>query len=348
MMLKKTIRNGAARICDFSGILSRAERAATSELTVLCYHRILPESQKRAYAFPDLAVTPAAFDSQCRVLASRYEVRTLGEAYALLRSGYRGERPLAAITFDDGYLDNYRYALPALRSSGLTATFFVVSGLAGKNACPWYDRLARDSRYLASQGRLRDLVSSLGIALSPGPGNGLAPRDIVRRAKELGSADRKRIVEAFSEAAATDLANPETDFIMGADELRALIAEGHEIGAHSVSHEILTGLSGQSLEAEVSGAKSALEALTGNAVRGFCYPNGNYDGQTLGAVKGAGYEYACTTVPGNNPRSTPALELRRRFICEDRLAGLFGKPSSALFRMELTGLADRAFGRNQK
>ena len=66
-MLKKTIRNGAARICDFSGILSRAERAATSELTVLCYHRILPESQKRAYAFPDLAVTPAAFDSQCLV-----------------------------------------------------------------------------------------------------------------------------------------------------------------------------------------------------------------------------------------------------------------------------------------
>jgi hypothetical protein len=87
-------------------------------------------------------------------------------------------------------------------------------------------------------------------------------------------------------------------------ELRALCSEGFEIGAHSVSHKILSKLNGAELSHEVRDCKSALEQVLGRQVFMFCYPNGRYDSSVVQQVKEAGYRGA---------RTTQMLSLQRDF-----------------------------------
>jgi peptidoglycan-N-acetylglucosamine deacetylase len=77
-------------------------------------------------------------------------------------------------------------------------------------------------------------------------------------------------------------------------DLRNLSAEGFEIGAHSVSHKLLWGLSAEELASEVAPCKPFLEDILGREVQMFCYPCGRYDANVIRALKQAGYRGART------------------------------------------------------
>jgi peptidoglycan/xylan/chitin deacetylase (PgdA/CDA1 family) len=87
---------------------------------ILCYHSVHPNR-------PFRTCRPADFEVQLDWLAEHCEVvAPLG----LLQPREQGlTRPRVAITFDDGYIDNYEHAFPLLRERGLPATFFVTTGL---------------------------------------------------------------------------------------------------------------------------------------------------------------------------------------------------------------------------
>ncbi len=72
-------------------------------------------------------------------------------------------------------------------------------------------------------------------------------------------------------------------------DLRSLSSKGFEIGAHSVSHKLLWGLSAEQLAKEVSPCKPMLEDILGTEVRMFCYPCGRYDSNVIRTLKEAGY-----------------------------------------------------------
>lgn len=77
--------------------------------------------------------------------------------------------------------------------------------------------------------------------------------------------------------------------------LRTLAADGHEVGAHGVTHRTLPTLGSQELAREVRDCKSRLEDILGSKVPMFCYPKGRYNKNVIRALKAAGYEGARTT-----------------------------------------------------
>jgi peptidoglycan/xylan/chitin deacetylase (PgdA/CDA1 family) len=83
-----------------------------------------------------------------------------------------------------------------------------------------------------------------------------------------------------------------SDSLFAADDLRALSADGFEIGAHTVSHAILTNLAPQDLVREISECKRVLQQILGTEVIMFCYPKGRFNGEVVEAVRHAGYRGA--------------------------------------------------------
>ena len=82
--------------------------------------------------------------------------------------------------------------------------------------------------------------------------------------------------------------------VMGKDELRRL-AEGFEIGAHSLTHPDLRPLSGPNLMAELLDGRRDLEDTLDRPVDMFCYPKGRYTARVRRAVIECGFIGARTT-----------------------------------------------------
>ncbi len=110
-----------------------------------------------------------------------------------------------------------------------------------------------------------------------------------------------------------------------APEVRALIAAGWEIDAHTISHVDLTGLGATQLRREVAGSRLDLRHMFGQPVDFFCYPAGRYDARVLAAVRAAGYLGATTVNPGLGQPSQPYTLDRIRVSYGDGLGGFVTK-----------------------
>lgn len=92
--------------------------------------------------------------------------------------------------------------------------------------------------------------------------------------------------------------------------VKAMLAAGWELAAHTINHSDLTTLEGAALEEEVAGSRRILRREYGVPVRNFCYPAGRFDETVIAAVEAAGYEGATTEIPGFATRDKP-YELAR-------------------------------------
>ncbi|MBM3249392.1 MAG: polysaccharide deacetylase family protein [Candidatus Omnitrophica bacterium] len=123
-----------------------------------------------------LVVSPGTFERQMRFLKERrYNVVTLEELSALIAAKSRIPDKTVAITFDDGYRDNFTRAFPVLKKYGLKATVFIIVDEVGR---PQADRLDwQDLKQMQSSG----LVTIGSHAMGPEPLTKISSGEELRR-----------------------------------------------------------------------------------------------------------------------------------------------------------------------
>lgn len=285
------------------GVIERRAHAMRQGVTILMYHRVLPDELWARSTLPNLVMPESAFRAQVELFARRFEVRRAHDAVARARMGdYAEERPTIVITFDDGYADNARIAAPILDAAGLSATFFIVTGLVGSPNELWFDRAIRRFR-----GSTPEAAKHALGAATP-----MTAREWVTALKSLSPSARDAAIDALP---VSDSIPPrhDLDHMMSLDELRDLANRGHEIGSHTVTHPILTTLDLDAQRTEIESSRKALTTILGesNTPTGFCYPNGSFTPDTARAVRLAGYSYAVTTAPGRMDERTDTFAIPR-------------------------------------
>ena len=98
---------------------------------ILMYHRVDVDRPADPVG-RDLTVTPAQFEAQLRIMRQHgLRAVSMAEMERRLRAGERVDR-IVVLTFDDGYADQYRFAVPLLRKYDASATFYIITGQIGK------------------------------------------------------------------------------------------------------------------------------------------------------------------------------------------------------------------------
>lgn len=97
---------------------------------VLMYHHVQPWSEAEAKGQTALTVDSGTFENHMAYLSSQgYSTITLKALVDALRNHTALPAKSVALTFDDGYKDNYTYAFPIIKKYGVTANLLVSTGL---------------------------------------------------------------------------------------------------------------------------------------------------------------------------------------------------------------------------
>lgn len=281
------------------------------KLLVLMYHGVDTGALNPVLNFDGMHVRVERFERQMRYLAAHYRVVALDQ----LPDGGPGVeagRPLAAITFDDGYRNLYQYASPVLRRLGLPATVFVITDFLQYGRAPWWDRM-------------RAMVASTRCAVVRVPVQGterrlpletVAHKQAALRvlARELGGLPPQRR-EALLARLADDLEVEESKLRtfrpLSTRRLREMAGDGVSVGGHGRSHDSFLQLSRECLLAELTESKRVLESVTGRPIRWLSFPYGEFSREAVEAAIEAGYRGAVTTVEGLNDGIRDPFAIRR-------------------------------------
>lgn len=295
---------GTAGFRGAGNLLSRGPEGR--RLVILHYHRV-PDAPDPLC--PDL-LERQAFALHMQALAEVFHVVPLDEGLARLRDGTLGPRAVA-ITFDDGYADNYAVALPVLQHFGLHATFFVAAGFLD-GGCMFNDLVIEACRRAPAGAWDTGLAAVGRVQVPDGPGRAPLANQLIGRLKYLAAAERLDAAVRLLHAAG---ARQPDHLMMTSDEVRGLHRAGMGIGGHTLSHPILARLAPDEAAREISAGRSALEDLLGAPVPLFAYPNGkpgtDYLPRDVGLVRAAGFDAAVTTVWASATRNGGPFEMPR-------------------------------------
>ena len=285
----------------------RATRYAR-RFQILIYHKISPDAHP--FFRP---LDPALFEKQIAFLRDSYNILNLQELVERSQHGEIPERAVA-ITFDDGYRDNYTWALPVLKKYSVPATLFVTTGAIGNRQVLWYDRIFDAFRYATTKrAHLRNL-KEFEVDLDSEASAKRSLELTIRRAKQLAGGARLKLVEEIEQTLQPDLRSNSRVPMLSWDEIREMQQAGVRFGSHTVTHPILSRVEKAQLKMELTESKMELEAHLKMPVVGFAYPNGqpsDYNEDVKKLLWEAGYLYAVTTNPGFNTVYQDPLELRR-------------------------------------
>jgi peptidoglycan/xylan/chitin deacetylase (PgdA/CDA1 family) len=229
---------------------------------------------------------------QLRYLVRHFKIVSLD---SMLDRIMNGSLPLAheiVLTFDDGLRNNLTVVYPILRELQLPATMFVCPALVESGEWLWNHEMRCRLQTLAAP----DLAELRMKLLTPGT----TVDAIVEWMKTL-ALQQRRMAEATIRQATTGFqptaAQREAFDIMNWNDLRSLDHELITVGSHTLSHPILTKLSGQEIESEIVESRRCLEQRLERKIDFFCYPNGSYDRRAYQLVQKT-YRAAVTTETG--------------------------------------------------
>lgn len=286
-----------------SAVSPAGQRAA---LSILIFHRVFPATDPLFPEVPDAN----CFAEILAWLKRSFNVLPLAHAVKALKAGRLPARA-AAITFDDGYEDNYSVALPLLQQHALNATFFVSTGFLDGGRM-WNDTVIESVRRAAAESI--DLSSlGLGAFLLRSPLEKRQAIDsILPRLKYLPLAERLSRVNEVASICAASLPNK---LMMSSDQVGRLHAAGMQVGAHTVNHPILASIDSAVAKKEICDGKCRLEEIVKAPVTLFAYPNGqpgrDYTAEHVGIVRDAGFAAAVSTAIGVSRMNADYLQLPR-------------------------------------
>jgi peptidoglycan/xylan/chitin deacetylase (PgdA/CDA1 family) len=301
----------------YSGLVKLARwwaRLTGPKLIILCYHHANGKN----------------FRQQLLYLRKHYRIlhleAALEELYQPQKDGAqrKDRRPLMALTFDDGYYDNYTDGFAAARETQVPMTVFLIPGYIESAWRFWWEEPSQLLLHATvSEARIDGQLYHLD---KPCEREALAK--VIEARLRLAPSVAER--EAFLADVRKLLAAPSTVNAEEKPSLPLTWPEVHEMedsgwmsfGGHTMHHPILGYLADPAeAEYEVCESRVALERQLKHPVRTFAYPYGRFkhiEEKGLRAVRAAQYDWAVTTIHGFNTLQTDPHLLHRTLVGDDQ------------------------------
>lgn len=320
-------------------IATALRRRSTNELLVLAYHRVLPAESETEYPFDiDLvSANPEQFDWQMSWISEQFTPMAMTEIVDCLENRRSLPSGAVAVTFDDGFMDNYTHAYPVLRSRNIPACIFLSTDYVGKNRPYWFEAIAQ----VLMSAPVRSIrLPAIQEPLPRSDEHSRRREDVRLALSELKRLpdDLRRLNMDVLEPQVRGLSDVRVGFgaqAMDWSQVRDMHRSGIEFGSHGASHAVLSRLNDADLARELRESRAEIERATGAPVTAIAYPVGgaaSIGDRVVTAARDAGYRLGFTYLQGSNDvNRADRMQLARqhveRYTSRAYFQGLLAFPS---------------------
>jgi len=316
------VRSGTKEAIKKVLVNSRALRLVSdlspSAAVILMYHSVQDQPGQFANSIGvGIIHATSVFERQMELIARRFCPVTLEEILLFLNGEKKLPQRAVAVTFDDGFADNFEIAAPILARYGIRAVFYVTAALIGTKNSPWYCRL-RFAFATTRKGEWRNPNSGRMHSLNTLESREQALLAAFDACASLAGNKQEERIEQIERDLESDIRSISNGFrfMMDWDEVRRLNREGHVVGSHTLTHPNIAHVtSDEILRSELSESKRKIEESLGSTVDHFSYPHPalfpQWNDETIAMTRNVGYRSAVTTTPGPVRANADPLRLMR-------------------------------------
>lgn len=308
---------------NLAGLIKLFRFIHRNAVTILMLHGVMDEEIPSTWVPLRPQVSRKQLHSTLKILSNYYSFIGLEDAVDMLTGSAPLKPKSLVLTFDDGYRNQLKHALPILQAFKAPATIFLATGHIEHRRPFWFDRLdyALQHAHLAgrefkvgteiirfSTDRREDLRTSFkqmrDAAKRVDRPDTLMAQEMERLAEQLENESGHRLSDIFE--------HDDWSATMRWDEIRNANAQSLvTFGSHTVDHTRLGLSTEKEIRCQVLHSKETIEKQTSTECRFFCFPSGSFSARSMRVLQECGYRAAVTTLEGLNTRSDDPLALRR-------------------------------------
>lgn len=324
---KLFLRRTAAAFTHYTGQIKASQETASPTWRILMYHRVVHPEQVPYVLEPGMYVRPETFELHAAYLAAHCQVISLDDLMGLVAEKKDIPARTLAITFDDGWYDNYQHALPILRRYRLPATIFLATSYMETKNLFWTDLLCLHLNKIWKAAKGRGSVLTNQDPTIQQFLNGLNQiqntRTLVLLVDSILAFLKKASVDErirFLQALQTVLPLQDSDFTARSfltwKEAKEMSAHNITFGSHSHSHQSYLELTPEEIKEDVMTSIDLLSSHYLPTTKVFCYPGGYLNHITQRCLSQLGVMHCLGQITEQTGSSVPHI-ISRTGIHED-------------------------------
>jgi len=287
---------------------------------ILCYHGVTKEISRGIENFSDKHLNADVFADQMEFVANELHPISMQELISDKKAGRFNERSVA-VTFDDGYENNYTTAWPILKKFQIPATIYLTTGYIGNQKPFWVDLIEHIFNHYPARTLNVQIKENQYSYRTDSPETKIQSlKDLKERLKRYPVGVAEETIDKLAEEVPSlpDWRSIPNFGIMNWGQIREMQEDDLiTIGSHTVNHNLLSVMQPEELEAEVGGARRDIKEILGVLTDLFAYPNGqerDFNQQSLDYLTRSGFTSAVTTIPDLIKIRDDPLQLNRYAI----------------------------------
>ena len=289
----------------------------TNNLQILLYHGVTKEKTSSVFNYSKKHLEVEVFEAQIRNIKDKYNIISMDEVIKLKMAGRPWPEKSIAVTFDDGFMNNFTVALPILKKYEIPTTFYICSGMINTDMMFWVDQI-EDCIARCPKKKIEIMLKYKRSFDIDDDDRKIAAINEIKKFCKLANKDTKNKVvnDLIYATGISPSVQAWKDYtLMGWDQVQEISNnELFIIGGHTLYHDILSSQPEKNMKLDIATTLSLIEYNTGIKTEHFSYPEGqknHYNDAVIDALKDNGIKCCPSAIHGINSRKVDLFHLRR-------------------------------------
>ena len=288
-----------------------------NNLTILLYHGVTDNIPKGVENFSKKHIDIASFEEQMIYLREKSNLMSMDEVIYYKKNNWELPQKAVAVTFDDGFKNNYTKAASILEEHSIPTTFYISAGMINTDLMFWVD-IIEDCINRSEKEKLSiHLEKEKKFNLITKEQKINAINEIKRFCKNASVEIKNNIVEQLIDISEVLPKNDisENYQVMSWKEVNVLADNKlFSIGGHTLYHDIMAAQKRDKMRLDISTTISLLNFNLNQKTLHYSYPEGqriHYNNDVIKALKANGIECCPSAIDGVNSSKDDLFNLKR-------------------------------------